>query len=185
MNMRLFNLHPALAAAMLTFATGCAGAAPAVEIRMRDVVDAASGHVLLGDAAVIRAADLPTIAQLVALPLGTAPSAGRETVLRRDAIVRWVRSRTGLGAGDIAWSGAEEVLVRGRGQAAASNDAAGAVRKGDWAVLRARSGLIEIEDRVEILQDGAAGDVVSVRGSVSSASFTARVVSRGLVEAQP
>lgn len=172
---------------LLAMSATCMGAkaAPAVEIRMRPVVDASAGHVLLGDAADIHASDLPTIANLVALPLGTAPSAGRETVLRRDAIARWVRTRTGLGTAEIAWTGAEDIVVRGREGGAAPSGQPAAVHKGDWAVLRSRAGAIEIEDRVEILQDGAAGDVVLVRGSASSASYSARVVARGTVEANP
>lgn len=164
-------------------------ASPAVEIRMRSVVAAPAGPLLLGDAAVIHAADLDTISNLVALPLGHAPSAGREAVLRRETIVRWVRTRTGLSASDIIWTGAEEIVVRGRdgsnAPAAERMPEAATVRKGDWARLRARAGAIEIEDRVEILQNGSTGDLVQVRGAASSASFTARVIARGMVEANP
>jgi hypothetical protein len=157
----------------------CANAAPAVEIRMHAVVEASPGQVLLGEAATIHASDLKTIASLVALPLGHAPAAGRETLLGRDAIARWVRARTGLGAAGIAWTGADEIVVRGR------DDSGAIVHRGDWASLRSQAGGIAIEDRVEILQDGAAGDFVQVRGSASSASFAARVVARGRVEANP
>jgi hypothetical protein len=178
------TLKLAWATALLAVHAGAA-AAPAVEIRMHPVVEVPAGQVLLGDAAVIHATDLPTIASLVSLPLGSAPAAGRETIVRRESIVRWVRTRTGLGAGDISWAGSDEIVVRGREGGAAPSGRPAAVRKGDWALLRAHAGAIEIEDRVEILQDGSAGDLVQVRGSTSSGAFAVRVVTRGVVEATP
>jgi hypothetical protein len=178
-----FTVLPAMLAL-----SASAGAAQVVEIRVRPAVDVADAQVLLGDIAVIHASDLATISNLVALPLGHAPAAGRETVLRRQTIARWVRTRTGLSVGEIAWTGSDEIVVRGRqaGAAIGAHSAqAAAVHRGDWAVMRSRAGAIEIEDRVEILQDGAPGESVQVRGSSSSASFAARVIGKGQVEANP
>jgi hypothetical protein len=170
-----------LAALLGTLAVcACANAAPVVEIRMHPLVESSSDEVLLGQAATIHAFDMQTMSSLVALPLGHAPAAGRETLLRRDAIVRWVHTRTGLGPGEIAWTGADEIIVRGR-----DNSDASIVHRGDWAALRSHASGIDIEDHVEILQDGSAGALVQVRGSGSSASFAARVVGPGLVEANP
>jgi hypothetical protein len=105
-------------------------------------------------------------------------------LVRRDTIARWVRTRLGFGPSEIAWAGADELIVRGPEEFAPAVRAP-VVRRGDWASLRAHAGAIEIEDHVKILQDGAAGDFVQVRGSTSEASFPARVVGRGLVETNP
>lgn len=193
--MRLVHLpRPSACAAACTalLAAACLQPAfaqqpPLVEIRLHDYADAQAAQVLLGDVATIHTGDLPSIAALVALPLGHAPAPGRESVLRREMLVRWVRTQTGRMSADVVWLGADQVVVRGTtalANGASAGPAGALVAKGDWAVLRARSGGIEIEDRVEILQAGALGDVVRVRGSASAASFLAKVTARGQVAPQ-
>lgn len=99
--------------------TMCPGAASAVElgegqvqIELRPQVTAREQEVRLGDVANIYTRDLQTIQRLSALPLGQAPRAGTEAVVRREVIARWVRSRLGIGRDQVVWSGPEETHVR-------------------------------------------------------------------------
>ena len=57
-----------------------------------------------------------------------------------------------------------------------------AVTRGDWVALSVRSGSIEMESRVEALQNGRVGQTVNVKTSKSSAPILARVVAPGQVE---
>lgn len=56
------------------------------------------------------------------------------------------------------------------------------VARGDWVTLRMRTGDIDIESRVEALQNGFLGQSVSVKQSNASAPVVARVVGSGKVE---
>ncbi len=56
------------------------------------------------------------------------------------------------------------------------------VARGDWATLRASQGHVELESRVEVLQDGISGQVVPVKRTNSSGTILARVTGRGIVE---
>jgi flagellar basal body P-ring formation protein FlgA len=82
-----------------------------VQIEQRAEFAARAQKVLLGDIATLRTTDLPTIQRLSALSLGQSPAVGAEAVLRRDVIVRWVRSQLGIDTGQVLWSGAEETRV--------------------------------------------------------------------------
>jgi flagellar basal body P-ring formation protein FlgA len=83
-----------------------------VRIELRANFVARDAGVRLGDVANLYTRDLPTIQRLSALPLGRAPLAGTEAVLRRDVVARWVRSRLGIDADRIAWGAVEETHVR-------------------------------------------------------------------------
>lgn len=57
-----------------------------------------------------------------------------------------------------------------------------AVLRGEWVALRVRSGLIDMESRVEALQNGRIGQTVSVMPAKAIAAILARVVGPGHVE---
>lgn len=60
-----------------------------------------------------------------------------------------------------------------------------AVQRGDWANLTARTGLVALESRVEVMQDGQLGQMVRVKPVNSAGSLVARVTGPGSVEMQP
>lgn len=100
--------------------------------------------------------------------------------------VRW----TGLAAVPVARGGLAGLRLRRRIEAGtaltrADVEPAPVVSRGSWASLQARRGLVELEARVEVLDDGRPGDLVRVQSSSSSRAFLARVTGAGTVEAQP
>lgn len=137
------NLLPLAMAAF-----GVAGPVPAhafdlpegqVRIEMRTHFVARDQEVRLGDVADLYTRDLPTIRRLSALSLGRAPSAGTETMLQRDVVARWVRSRLGIDPDRILWGGVEETQVRTLEQylpATRIEQAAGKVLR-EWLAQRA------------------------------------------------
>lgn len=60
-----------------------------------------------------------------------------------------------------------------------------AVARGDWATLRSSDGVITVESRVEVLQDGRPGQKVRVRAHAATGPAFARVVGRGQLELVP
>lgn len=56
------------------------------------------------------------------------------------------------------------------------------VRRGGWAVLSTSQGGVAVESRVEVLQDGRAGQRVLVRGSAWPQPVAARVLGDGRLE---
>lgn len=60
-----------------------------------------------------------------------------------------------------------------------------AVSRGEWATLRAASGAVILERRVEVLQDGRAGQNVPVRSPGATGQVLARVVAPGYLELAP
>ena len=60
-----------------------------------------------------------------------------------------------------------------------------AVMRGDWAVLRSSDGVITVESRVEVLQDGRPGQKIRVRAHGATGPAFARVVGRGQLELAP
>ncbi|HVI96828.1 MAG TPA: flagellar basal body P-ring formation chaperone FlgA, partial [Anaeromyxobacter sp.] len=64
-------------------------------------------------------------------------------------------------------------------------EAAPEVARGAAATLRARRGAVELESRVEILEDGFAGQSVHVRLPGASSAIAARVTGPGTVEVIP
>lgn len=59
------------------------------------------------------------------------------------------------------------------------------VRRGGWATLRASAGLVSLEGRVRVLEDGCAGQTVRVRSAGADGPVLARVSGPGVVEALP
>jgi len=57
-----------------------------------------------------------------------------------------------------------------------------AVARGESATLRSQVGMLTVESKVEVLQDGYPGQMVKVRASASSGPVLARVASAGLLE---
>lgn len=60
-----------------------------------------------------------------------------------------------------------------------------AVERGEWANLTAHAGLVALESRVEVMQDGQPGQLVRVKPANSAGSVVARVTGPGSVEMQP
>lgn len=60
-----------------------------------------------------------------------------------------------------------------------------AVSRGEWARLTTHQGLLTLESRVEVLQDGLPGQVVRARPAHATATLSARVVGPGRLELQP
>lgn len=83
-----------------------------VQIALRADIAVAAAQVTLGDIAILHTRDLPTIQRLASLPLGRAPAAGSEGVVRRAAIAHWIRSQLGIRGEQVQWDGAEETRVR-------------------------------------------------------------------------
>ena len=112
------NSVVALSACMLSRVAGAAldlGEGQ-VQIELRREAAVQGAQVRLGDVAILHTRDLPSIQRLVALPLGRAPRLGGQTLVRRDEIARWVRSRMGMGRDQVLWSGSEEIRVRSLAQ---------------------------------------------------------------------
>ncbi|MET3448233.1 flagella basal body P-ring formation protein FlgA [Ralstonia sp. 1138] len=57
-----------------------------------------------------------------------------------------------------------------------------AVSRGDWATLHATEGAVNLEGRVEVLEDGRTGQLVHVKLSNATAPMLARVVGEHMVE---
>ncbi|WP_459569024.1 flagellar basal body P-ring formation chaperone FlgA [Cupriavidus sp. 8B] len=57
-----------------------------------------------------------------------------------------------------------------------------AVSRGEWATLHAVTGLVDLESRVEVLEDGRTGQMVRVKLPNATASMLARVTGARMVE---
>jgi flagella basal body P-ring formation protein FlgA len=95
-----------------------------------------------------------------------------------------VRRRT-----DTFTSPDQVLLVRralhpGQPLTAANSGPAPLVARGETALLRVSSSPIELESRVEVLQDGFLGQTVRVRASNAGGTLLAKVAGAGLLEAQ-
>ena len=75
-------------------------------------VDIRSEQVTLGDVAHITTRDLASLRRLVALSLGPTPRSGEVKALSLASLQDWVRRSLRLNAVDIAWTGADEVVIR-------------------------------------------------------------------------
>lgn len=178
--------------ALLALAGGCAAAAEA-QVLLRALARVQDGTVLLSDVATITGQDKVLVQRLSDIPLGQSPRAGESARLDRQSVEKWVRRQLGDAAQAVQWTGAEAVRLTTRRtepssrSAAAPRSAALAVTRGEWATLRARSGPIELERRVEVLEDGAIGQAVRVRwaGAGTSDTLEARVVAAGYLEVEP
>lgn len=146
-------------------------------------------RVALGDIAVIHSADLERVRELASLPVAVSPMMGGSLVLTRVRLASHVAARTD--AVDVEWSGAVSTRVHRvadgaeEGSAKLASEAAQTgwlVRRGDYAVLAAGEGGVAVQARVEVLQDGRAGQRVLVRGMAWPQPIAARVVGAGSLE---
>lgn len=153
-------------------------------IELLSQVDVAAGEVVLGDVARLHAADLGVMRTLVNLPVGRAPRHGEAAVLQRTDLAQWIRRQTGITPDALEWVGPPETRVLPASRVQRS-DAALAVARGEWAVLRATEGSITLESRVEVLQDGRAGERIRVRAQGVAGPMFARVVGPGRLELAP
>jgi hypothetical protein len=69
--------------------------------------------------------------------------------------------------------------------ASAGADSPVVVNRGEWAALRTAAGAVLLEGRVEVLQDGRAGDRIRVRQQGATGIVLARVVGHGQLELVP
>jgi len=86
-------------------------AAPRVSITLPPSAAVSGAAVTLGDVARIESETLPLIERLVALPLGRAPRMGDTAVLTRAQLADWLKTRAQLDPAQIAWRGADTVVV--------------------------------------------------------------------------
>ena len=181
---------------------------PTLRIELHQAADVASTVVVLGDVAAISGGDPQTASRIAAIDFGRVAACGQPTFVVRESLARWIQRRAGLMTQDIVWGGADRCRVRlaaaavveGRdgGTAATSslsNDAltAGrspvpaastrpAVRRGNLATLHSNAGMIQVESRVEVLEDGVVGQDVHVRLPGAAEGVLARVTGAGQVE---
>ncbi len=161
-----------------------------LRVRLKPVVEARSQQVTLDDVADMYATELPLLRRAMAIPMGRAPAPGTTLTVRSDQIWRWVAPRLGVGSDKVVFEGPESVVVAAPGmavQAGAQPMTTAApktrvVARGDWATLTAQSGPLTLESRVEVLDDGAIGHLVRVRGPHASSSVPARVTGPGRLE---
>jgi flagella basal body P-ring formation protein FlgA len=85
-----------------------------------------------------------------------------------------------------AWpTGLRTTKAVGEGETISARNVAPApmVARGEWVLLRLKSGQVEVERRAQVMQDGSLGQVVQVRSPGGSAPIAARVTASGKVEA--
>lgn len=73
-------------------------------------------------------------------------------------------------------------LVAGEPLTRAHIEAVPSVSRAQWATLRMSKGLVNLESRVEVLQDGQPGDTVRVRLPKATGAILARVIGAGTLE---
>ena len=180
----------AAAAAIAAFADPAAAHA-ALRVDLHATAEVGALHVTLGDIAAVTGDDTERVARVSALEVGDVAADGTSSVVDRAALSRWVRARAGVAPQDIAWTGAEHCSVRRAadaaplrpaGPAAAVTGARPLVARGGTATLRSVDGAIEVESRVEVREDGGAGQDVRVRLPGATADVLARVTGPGRVE---
>ena len=185
------------AALALLAQSACAGPHAALRVQLRAASDVDAPHVRLGDIATVAGDDAELVARVSALEVGDVAPDGAPSVVERASLARWVRARAGVAPQDIAWSGAERCSVRHAAaetaplQAAAAVDTSDAaharpvralVSRGRAATLRSVDGVIAVESKVEVREDGAAGQDVRVRLPGATADILARVSGPDRVE---
>lgn len=160
----------ALGVATLASTVPLDAAAATIHIVLRPQALAGKPVVQLGDVADLTTDDLRLLRRLMTLSLGTTPPQGRKVTIPASRLRDWVRQHLGVVAN---WSGADAVEIA---------RALPAVARGTHAVLAWRNGLVELETRVEVLQDGQPGQMVRVRGMTGPGTLLARVLGPGRLE---
>ena len=181
------RLRAAAAAAIAAFANA-ASAHAALRVDLHATAEVGTSHVTLGDIATVAGDDAERVARVSALEVGDVAADGASSVVARAALSRWVRARAGVAPQEIAWTGAENCSVHRAAETAPLRPAAAGagthalVARGGVATLHSVVGSIEVESRVEVREDGAAGQDVHVRLPGATADVLARVTGPGLVE---
>ena len=178
-----------------------ASAHAVLRVDLHPTAEVGAMHVTLGDLATVTGDDAERVARVAAMEVGDVASDGASSLVERSALSRWVRARAGVSPQDIAWGGAEHCRVHrvadaapvrpagpgadadaARGRASAVGAAHALVVRGGTATLRSVDGAIEVEGRVEVREDGTAGQDVRVRLPGATADVLARVTGPGRVE---
>jgi len=134
-----------------------------------------------------------TLAPIAAndLAVGSSVSAGDLTVREVDVSRLGDTDVTNLGtvtAAEMSQASVKRVRRNVRsGDIVTATDlqAIPAVSRGDWVNLVSKNGLVSLESRVEVLQDGQVGQIVRARAVNATGVLLARVVSAGHLELQP
>lgn len=92
------------------------------------------------------------------------------------------RAETFTDAGDVLL--VRHALRPGQPLTAANSGPVPLVARGETALLRMKSSLIELESRVDVLQDGYLGQTVRVRAGNAGGTLMAKVTGAGLLETQ-
>jgi flagellar basal body P-ring formation protein FlgA len=89
-----------------------ASADPSIlRIEMRGQVDAPSRQLTLGDISFASSADLQLLRQALSMPVGRPPRPGETMVLDSARLEYWLRSRLGLSAEQMRWSGPDSTVL--------------------------------------------------------------------------
>jgi len=169
-------MKPLLCSLLALAAIGMLASGPAtaqVSIALRPTVQVVQDRVNLGDIADLSAPDAATLQRFMSLSLGSAPLPGKSVSLSGLQVQGWAHRQLGPAARQVQWSGASRIEIVRAGPA---------VTRGSFAAMVWRSAGIEIETRVEVLQDGQPGQQVRVRTLSAPASIMARVLEPGRVE---
>jgi len=121
-------------------------------------------------------------------------------VATRDGTPGQLLEGSGLEVREVEWSGRDapplagdsgaplrlrRPLAAGEAVTRAHVEPAPEVARGTWATLRSRRGAVELESRVEVLQDGFPGQTVRVKLPNASSAILARVAGPGSLEIAP
>lgn len=193
-----FRLAAAAAFAALAVAAHAAHAPLRIELRAN--ADVGATAVTLADIATISGGDAEEASRVAAIEVGRVSADGRASDVERESVQRWVRARGGAAARDAVWAGAPRCEVRlaeGGAHAplapaaaaspllAAATGPRPAVTRGSLATLKSLAGAIQLESRVEVLDDGKIGQDVRIRMPGATEHVLARVTAAGHVEVQP
>ncbi|CAJ0822609.1 hypothetical protein LMG18101_05093 [Ralstonia flaminis] len=84
---------------------------PGAHVALHEHVQVRRANVTLNDVAQLRARDVKTLRQLMALSIGPAPRPGESIVLDAKTIARFVQRRLELTGDAVEWDGAERVRI--------------------------------------------------------------------------
>jgi flagella basal body P-ring formation protein FlgA len=137
-------------------------ASPPIHIELRSHLEVNSTQVVLGDVARISGSDEVRLQRLRSMFIGRAPRIGETIQLGRETISQWIRSRSGLEACDLAWSGAQVTNVRSASSQLSGDQVAQCAQesvaeafhrlglRGDSRLLRTPSGYVIPRGKLEL-----------------------------------